>query len=179
MTDIDINYEKGLSESDRNARAYGFEIGRGKPLAEKLTELSDNNPFMDSEWQFKMTEWNDAHIREDGNLVAHATRELSLIHNDKKFNDCIINAIRAFAQYGHSGGSAGVGIHILYDLLQYKNLSPLTNDPKEWNEVGPNAWQSSRNSEAFSHDGGKTYYLLSENKDYEHPEVIYDSEVKD
>lgn len=104
---------------------------------------------------------------DDSQLVQHAIRELALVDNDKAFNDCIINAVREFAKYGHSGGSAGVAIHILNDLLQFQNLSPLTDDPDEWMLIeeaiaGPNCWQSRRNPEAFSNDGGKTYYLLSE-----------------
>lgn len=105
---------------------------------------------------------------EDSQLVQHAIRELALTNNDQEFKDCIVGAVREFAKYGHSGGSAGVGIHILNDLLQFKNLSPLTNDPEEWMLIEeavagrPDCWQSRRNPEAFSNDGGKTYYLLSE-----------------
>lgn len=95
-------------------------------------------------------------------LIEHAIRELSLAGNDEEFNDCIIKAIEVFASYGHSGGSAVVGIQILHDLLQFKNLTPLTNNPSEWNKVGPKMWQSSRNPEAFSIDGGAHYYLLSD-----------------
>lgn len=40
-----------LSELDTAARAYGFEIGRGHPLTEELTELSDDNPFRDRNWR--------------------------------------------------------------------------------------------------------------------------------
>lgn len=101
------------------------------------------------------------------NLVNHAKRELSRLNNDEAFNACIINAVAAFAQYGHSGGSASVAIPLLNDLLQFKNVTPLTDDPKEWNEVGAKTWQSSRNPEAFSEDGGKTYYLLSDRDTHE------------
>jgi len=113
-------------------------------------------------------------------LVEHAKRELALLDNDEPFNDCIIKAVEAFAAYGHSGGSASVGIYILNDLLQFKELSPLTNDPEHWvhhteevwGEPG-GIWQSSRCAEAFSNDGGKTYYLISENDDPQHPTVIH------
>lgn len=40
-------------EIDRNARAYGFEIGRGHPLAEKLEKTSPDNPFLDKNWRAK------------------------------------------------------------------------------------------------------------------------------
>ena len=90
-----MDVEKGLQESDRNARAYGFEVGRGKPLTEQLTDISTDNPFMDPQWASKMDEWNERHVREDGNLVAHAKKELALLGNDKDFacfeSACFVN----------------------------------------------------------------------------------------
>jgi hypothetical protein len=116
------------------------------------------------------------------NLVEHAKRELALAGNDADFNQSIIKAVEAFASYGHSGGSASVAIPMLNDLLQFKNLTPLTDDPSEWNIVddamqpdGVRCWQSNRNSEAFSHDHGKTYYLLSEGSNSKHPEPLHET----
>jgi hypothetical protein len=43
-----------LEELDRNARAYGWEVGRGHPLTEKLTVTSPDNPFMDRNWRDKV-----------------------------------------------------------------------------------------------------------------------------
>ncbi len=97
-----------------------------------------------------------------GNLVDHAKRELALAGNDEAFDESIIKAVEAFASYGHSGGSASVGIYILNDLLQFKNLMPLTDNPDEWILISEDVWQNKRNPEAFSNDGGITYYLLSE-----------------
>ncbi len=102
------------------------------------------------------------------NLVDHAKRELALAGNDEAFDNSIIKAVEAFASYGHSGGSASVGIQLLNDLLQFKNLTPLTDNPDEWIHIhedvweGDSVWQNCRNGEAFSNDEGKTYYLLSE-----------------
>ena len=39
-----------LDEIDRNARAYGFEIGRGQRLSEGI-ETSEDNPFLDPNWR--------------------------------------------------------------------------------------------------------------------------------
>lgn len=106
--------------------------------------------------------------KEESNLVIHARRELSLLGEDPETINGYLKIVAAFADMGHSGGSASVAIPTLAALLQYKNLKPLTDSPEEWVHVGdatpdsPNVWQSSRNSEAFSNDGGKTYYLLSE-----------------
>ncbi len=100
------------------------------------------------------------------NLADHARRELELIDEDPEFTEGIVKVVQAFADMGHSGGSAAVAIPMVNELLKFNNLSPLTNDPHEWMNVsdvtGDNMWQSRRNPEAFSRDGGKTYYLLSE-----------------
>lgn len=113
------------------------------------------------------------------NLVAHAQRELSLIGEDPETIKGYLNIIQAFVDMGHSGGSASVAIPTIDALLQFKNLKPLTDNPAEWNVImldeGP-YWQSSRNSEAFSYDEGKTYYLLSEGGNSKHRKPIHNSE---
>lgn len=103
------------------------------------------------------------------NMVDHAKRELELIGEDDTTVEGYLNVIQAFANMGHSGGSASIAIPVLNQLLQQKNLSPLTDNPNEWMFVAEDVWgteggvwQNRRNSEAFSNDGGKTYYLLSE-----------------
>jgi hypothetical protein len=108
--------------------------------------------------------------REDSNLYAHAVRELELAHVEEDVRPSLLDAVAAFASYGHSGGSAGVCVLILRDLLQYQPLSPLTDDPAEWMLVeedkagNKRTWQSIRASEAFSDDAGKTYYMLREER---------------
>jgi len=103
------------------------------------------------------------------NLVDHARRELELIGEEPDTITGYLNVVQAFADMGHSGGSASVAIPVIHELLQFKNLRPLTDDPREWAHVAEETWgspggvwQNTRNSEAFSNDGGKTYYLLSE-----------------
>lgn len=95
-------------------------------------------------------------------LVDHAKRELARLDNDEGFNQCIIKAVEAFSAYGHSGGSAGYGIHVLTDLLQFKPLTALTNDPDEWMSIIDGLWQSTRRADAFSHDEGDTYYIIDD-----------------
>ena len=103
------------------------------------------------------------------NLVDHARRELAAIgETDEEFRDTILDMVERFSKFGHSGGSAAVMTSMLVELLQFKNLMPLTDDPAEWHKhdmVEEPFWQNIRNGEAFSHDGGKTYYLLSEGSD--------------
>jgi hypothetical protein len=108
------------------------------------------------------------------NLTDHARRELALVEQgpdgDRAFADSLLRAVEGFDSYGgHSGGSAAVAIDWLTRLLRFENIAPLTNDPDEWIHHGagvwgsaPGVWQNKRCSEAFSHDGGKTYWLLSE-----------------
>lgn len=108
------------------------------------------------------------------NLVEHAKRELALLAGDHDMDPYLIRAVEAFAEFGHSGGSAGWGISVLNELLQFKNISPLTDDPDEWMLVsddtdGNKTYQSRRNPEAFSLDGGDTYYLLSYGSSDKHP----------
>lgn len=102
-------------------------------------------------------------------LVEHARRELELCGQtaeDPWYAESIINAVAAFAAYGHSGGSAMVGREHLYQLLGFGVLSPLTADPAEWTDrteiSGTPMWQSTRNPSAFSVDGGATHYLVDD-----------------
>ncbi len=44
-----------LEEIDRNARAYGYEIGRGQQLGREIT-TSQDNPFLDPNWRDQVPE---------------------------------------------------------------------------------------------------------------------------
>lgn len=120
----------------------------------------------------------------ESNLVAHAERELKTIGEEKYHSEKLVEMVKIFASMGHSGGSAAVAIAQLTALLEFQNLSPLTDDEDEWMFHGnvdygmsPDAWengqggiwQNKRNGEAFSNDGGKTYYLLSEGGNAQNP----------
>lgn len=102
------------------------------------------------------------------NLVEHARRELAAINEDPEHIEGLLKVIQAFADMGCSGGQSAVAIEQLGELLEFHNLSPLTDDPEEWHFHGnvsaheTGLWQNKRRGEAFSHDAGKTYYLISE-----------------
>lgn len=95
------------------------------------------------------------------NLVAHAIRELDIIgetsYEDPSMRKCILDIVRTFAEQGHSGFSAGHAVALLDRLLRFQPLSPITDNPRDWMEVGPEVWQCVRDGECFSTDGGKTY----------------------
>lgn len=101
-------------------------------------------------------------------LIDHARTELEIVGEDDDTKAGLLKVVQAFADMGHSGASAHFCAEALNRLLRYQPLASLTNDPSEWNHIAddiagqPDLWQSRRNPEAFSNDGGRTYYLLSE-----------------
>lgn len=109
----------------------------------------------------------------DSNLVRHAERELRLAgmydedadYGPGAIADHVLDIVRTFAAGEHSGGSAALTVAIVERLLRFQTLSPLTDDPDEWMEVGSGMWQSTRRPDAFSTDGGQTWYCLDEPKD--------------
>ena len=114
------------------------------------------------------------------NLGDHARRELELIGEDEKTIEWYVSVIEKFAEFCHSGYTAAITTDVLYKLLQFQNLSPITNNPNEWMHIdenigGPNLWQSRRNPEIFSTDGGKTYYVVNYKQvKYESMEYVHD-----
>lgn len=113
------------------------------------------------------------------NLVLHAERELSLLGYpesptseafDPEFSmrKNLIDLITLFSEQGHSGFSASYLTAVLPKLMRYEPLTPITDDPAEWQDQselsGEPMWQNVRASESFSTDGGKTYYTLSEKR---------------
>lgn len=100
------------------------------------------------------------------NLVAHARRELERIGEDPDVIEWFLRVVREFASFGHTGGSASICIPRLARLLSYEPLSPLTDDPAEWEDraeiMGQPWWQNIRDSRAMSKDGGRTYWLVTD-----------------
>lgn len=77
----------------------------------------------------------------DGNLVAHAKRELARSLRpdadkmDWRMARGLIDAVRVFSDEGHSGFSAAFARGQLNLLYAYQPLGPLTGDRCEWVEV--------------------------------------------
>lgn len=99
-------------------------------------------------------------------LVEHARRELTRIGEDPDTVEGVVSVVQAFADCGHSGGSAPFARAYLERLLRFEPLSPLTDDPSEWTDQSEMSssplWQNIRDSRAMSHDGGKTYWMVDE-----------------
>jgi hypothetical protein len=120
---------------------------------------------------------------EGSNLVRHARRELAMLGEDAETTEGLVKVIQTFADMHPSGGMASIFIPMINELLQFHNLTPLTDNPDEWalvnlqiSDLDDNIWQNIRRSEAFSNDGGKTYYLLSEGGNDQHREPLHNSE---
>jgi hypothetical protein len=105
-------------------------------------------------------------------LVAHAEYELrraGLFDKDSDYEgmlgEATMRLVKVFAEEGHSGFSAHLAIQLFSKLASFKTLTPLTDNPEEWNDVSGYGsidhapmWQNKRQSSCFSNDGGKTYY---------------------
>ena len=109
------------------------------------------------------------------NLIEHAKRELKLagmFDKDADYNGAlapeILEVVKVFSESEHSGASAAITIGILEKLLRFENLTPITNNPEEWEKVSEinqeEMWQNKRNPAIFSKDAGKTWYNLNDKK---------------
>jgi len=109
------------------------------------------------------------------NLVTHAEAELTkagLFKEDSDYNGMIGKAVlelmKSFSKQGHSGFSAMLTLDVFSRLAKWKTLTPITDNPEEWNDVSDMSgskepfWQNKRQPDCFSKDGGKTYYSLDE-----------------
>jgi hypothetical protein len=91
-----------------------------------------------------------------------------LIKEDPKIILWYVSVIEAFNIMQLPPEASDHCVATLTQLLRYGNLAPLTDEPKEWIQIGDELWQSIRNRDAFSNNNGKTYKLYSENNDVEH-----------
>lgn len=46
-----VSEAERLEEIDRNARAYGWEVGKGRPVTGEILMTSSDNPFLDPNWR--------------------------------------------------------------------------------------------------------------------------------
>lgn len=96
-------------------------------------------------------------------LVEHAEKELALLSDGEPcemqamMNRHILEMVKLFADFGHSGFSAGYTISVLERLLRFEPLKPLTGEDDEWNEVGEGVFQNNRCSHVFREADGRAY----------------------
>ena len=114
------------------------------------------------------------------NLKEHFKKELDMAGLIDKVSDynvligkALMELCKTFSGQGHSGFSANWVLSLFDTLGHYKTLTPITDDPKEWNNVSeysgggqnsPAMWQSTRNPSLFSENKGKSYYDVNDRK---------------
>lgn len=117
-------------------------------------------------------------------LIEELTRA-GLFSKDSDYEGSLGESVKelllVFQKQGHSGASAQMTASLFYKLIKGEPLTPLTADPKEWNEVTPGTLQSNRIShvfiekaedprpytidgKAFSDDGGKTFFTSRDSR---------------
>lgn len=108
-----------------------------------------------------------------GNLLEHAERELRLAglfdadsDYDGHLGVAALELLELFGKQGHSGSSASMVRELFIKLSMYQNLTPLTSNPEEWEDIaehmGRPMWHSKRNPVCFSEDGGKTWWNVND-----------------
>jgi hypothetical protein len=102
-------------------------------------------------------------------LDEHVERELALLDlpEQTKVNMRIILSL--YSAYGYFGRTEHEVPEKIMSLVKFKNLSPLTDDPEEWEQMQAGLWKNKRNGRAFSQNGGKTFYYLSGQACFENP----------
>lgn len=146
-------------------------VAVSKPLFDKMTDMRIHAAVGDAADTISFFTQNGelpVDLPEESNWEKHTRRELTIIGEDPDMIECMCKVMRAYSSFGHSGGSHAAMLPVLTELLQFHNLSPLTNDPEEWVHIAEemasslNLWQNKRNPEVFSNDGGKTYYWVKD-----------------
>ena len=100
-------------------------------------------------------------------LESHAEKEMKaagLHEPDSDYGgilyEAVMELVRVFAKQGHSGSSAARVIAIFSKVAGFKNLTPLTGEDSEWNDVGNGMLQNNRVSAVFKEkESGRAYYL--------------------
>jgi hypothetical protein len=130
------------------------------------------NQYMHSPDGYKLAAARGMSIQEG--LVDHAKKELELAglfdpdsDYDGMLGTAVMELVTQFADQGHSGCSAAMTTDLFSRLASWENLTELTDNPEEWNDVsewqnGKPGWQSTRSPSCFSDDGGKTYWDIDE-----------------
>jgi len=108
------------------------------------------------------------------NLANRAYKELCLIgmlsgEYNSEISKCILDLCELFGTQGHTGFTAPYVIDLFTKLANNKALSPLTNNPDEWedmseysDDVPGTLYQNKRDCTVFSYDQLKTWKSVDE-----------------
>ena len=91
-------------------------------------------------------------------LSDHVNAELALTDLTEEAKVSIRLICSLYDGYGYFRRTDDNVQDLIHDLVKFKNLTPLTDDPDEWVQVADNIWKNKRRGDAFSLNGGKTYY---------------------
>lgn len=104
-------------------------------------------------------------------LTDHARREFGLIAENPVLIDLMVQLVAIFETWNTIPGPKISPTQTIGLLLDHKPLTPLTDDPAEWEPIGnkqthsgnQQITQNIRNPRALSDNGGKTYWLYDPN----------------
>lgn len=103
-------------------------------------------------------------------LEEHAKQELERANlfsggdYEGLIGNSVMELVKTLSSQGHSGMSHQITMEVFNIVANFKTLTSISSDPAEWNDVsqfsndGNKLYQSNRNPEIFSKDGGKTWY---------------------
>lgn len=99
-------------------------------------------------------------------LHEHAQRELMLVGEDQDVIEVILRIVDEVDSLADSGPSLFGLVDYLRKLLDFRPLTPLTSASEEWIDrsaiTSSPLWQAVRYPQAFSTDGGTTYWLTDD-----------------
>lgn len=98
--------------------------------------------------------------------ITHARVELQLLEADEQETDLMLQMVRIWLKLVKNRDLSDQMVYrdMLLDLGTGQNITPLTNNPEEWEQVTPTLWRSNRNRDAFSGDGGSSFWLRTERR---------------
>lgn len=104
---------------------------------------------------------------EPAELTVHIVNELTLLGSDEETIEKFLKIVRLIDEIDSSSGPPFKFLNSYRRLIKEKNLTPLSDDAEEWEPIEnvsedypDGLWASRRNKEAFSEDGGRTYFLI-------------------
>ena len=114
----------------------------------------------------------------ESNLIQHAKFEIERAGLNDKDADydgavakSVMDLIQVFSDQHHSGMSASYVLGVFDKLARFDVLSPLTDNPDEWQEICDETteehgtrtlYQNRRRGSTFSWDRGKTWYDIED-----------------